>query len=132
YVGGAGLARGYHNGPALTATRFVPDVFGVAGGRLFKTGDVARWRADGELEFIGRVDGQVKVRGYRIELGEIESVLLRHEGVRAAAVITREEAGGEKRLVGYVVAEAEELSTANLREYLMERLPSYMVPSALV
>src|SRR6185503_12381881 len=133
YVGGAGLARGYHNGPALTATRFVPDRFSTeAGRRLFKTGDVARWRADGELEFIGRVDGQVKVRGYRIELGEIESVLLRHEGVSAAAVITREEAGGEKRLVGYVVAEAGELSTAGLREYLSERLPSYMVPSALV
>src|SRR6185369_11592085 len=91
-------------------------------------GDLAKWRADGELEFIGRVDEQVKVRGYRIELGEIESVLLGHGGVREAVVVARAEADGEKRLVGYVVADG----TAGLREYLAERLPSYMVPSALV
>src|SRR6185503_10336182 len=128
YIGGDSVARGYQRRAEQTAERFVPDSFsGRVGGRLYRTGDVGRWRADGELEFIGRVDQQVKVRGYRIELGEIEAALLGHGGVREAVVVTREE-----RLVGYVVSEAEELSTANLREYLMERLPGYMVPYALV
>ncbi|HVQ39350.1 MAG TPA: amino acid adenylation domain-containing protein, partial [Pyrinomonadaceae bacterium] len=138
YVGGAGLARAYHNRASLTASRFVPDRFGgIAGARLYRTGDLGRWRADGELEFLGRVDEQVKVRGYRIELGEIEAVLLRHEGVNAAVVVAREEAGGEKRLVGYVVLavnadEQTAVSVAGLREYLAERLPSYMVPALVL
>src|SRR6185503_11291970 len=128
YLGGAGMGRGYLGRAAETAEKFVPDSYsGRAGARLYRTGDLAKWRADGELEFIGRVDEQVKVRGYRIELGEIEAALLGHGGVREAVVVARED-----RLVGYVVAEADELNTAYVREYLIERLPSYMVPSALI
>jgi len=128
YIGGAGLAQGYLGRAELTAERFVPHPFSeVAGARLYRTGDLGRWRADGELEFLGRMDQQVKVRGYRIELGEIEAALLGHGGVREAVVVARDE-----RLVGYVVAEADELNVSGLREYLSERLPSYMVPGALV
>jgi amino acid adenylation domain-containing protein len=130
YAGGEGLARGYLNRPDLTATRFVPNPYStVPGARLYRTGDRGRYLPDGQLEFLGRVDQQVKLRGFRIELGEIEAVLGRHEAVRDAIVVAREERNGEKRLVAYVVGEAE---TGQLRNYLQERLPDYMVPSAWV
>jgi amino acid adenylation domain-containing protein len=137
HIGGAGVARGYLGRPALTSERFVPDPFGgQAGGRLYRTGDRARWRADGELEFLGRTDAQVKIRGIRIEPGEVESALLEHPGVREAAVVAREApsgAAGDRRLVGYVVAApGETLSPAAMREQLRARLPEHMVPSAVV
>src|SRR5215216_6090024 len=137
YLGGVGLARGYQQQPGLTAERFVPHPFApVAGARLYRTGDVVRHRRDGAIEFLGRVDHQVKLRGYRIELGEIESVLRQHEAVQEAVVVARG-AGAEQRLVGYVTAAARngvggrELSR-RLREYLQGRVPEYMVPAALM
>ncbi|MEW5925951.1 MAG: non-ribosomal peptide synthase/polyketide synthase [Gemmatimonadota bacterium] len=134
YIGGVGVVRGYLGRPDLTAERFVPDPHrGVAGARLYRTGDVGRRRADGEVEFLGRRDHQVKVRGYRVELGEIEAVLRTHAGVREAAVLLWEDAPGRQRLAAYVSARAgAELSRAELREHAAERLPEYMVPSAVV
>ncbi|HEV2736151.1 MAG TPA: condensation domain-containing protein, partial [Longimicrobiaceae bacterium] len=132
YLGGAALARGYLGRPGLTAERFVPDAFGgEAGGRLYRTGVRVRWRAVGELEFLGRVDAQVKVRGFRIEPGEIEARLAEHPGVREAVVVARAEADGEKRLVAYCVA-AEAVEPEALRAHLAERLPEHMVPAAYV
>ena len=128
-MSGVGLARGYLGSPGLTAERFLPDPFSKRpGARMYRTGDVVRWRSNGELEFIGRTDHQVKLRGFRIELGEIESAL-RQEGVRAVAVLAREDTPGDKRLVAYVVSD---VSAADLRTRLRERLPEYMVPSAFV
>ncbi|HEX8318268.1 amino acid adenylation domain-containing protein [Longimicrobium sp.] len=129
YVGGAGVTRGYAGRPALTAERFVPDAFGAAGGRLYRTGDRVRWSARGELEFLGRVDAQVKVRGFRIEPGEIEGVLRRSEGVSESVVVARDDVAGEKQLVAYVVGNVE---AGALREHLLRELPEYMVPSAVV
>ncbi|HEU0079427.1 MAG TPA: amino acid adenylation domain-containing protein, partial [Longimicrobiaceae bacterium] len=129
FLGGVQVGRGYLGRPELTAERFVPDAFGAPGERLYRTGDRARWTAEGEVEYLGRLDFQVKVRGFRIELGEIESALLSHAGVREAAVVVREDAPGGPRIVGYVVGEAD---TAELREHLLARLPGYMVPAALV
>src|ERR1051326_671305 len=134
YLSGAGLARGYHNQPALTADRFVPHPFSAEpGARLYRTGDLARYLPNGEIEFLGRVDEQVKLRGFRIELGEIETVLQQHAAVRAAQVIVREDVAQQKELVGYVVAqEIVTITSSELRQYLRERLPDYMVPSWLV
>ncbi|HEX6290904.1 MAG TPA: amino acid adenylation domain-containing protein, partial [Herpetosiphonaceae bacterium] len=142
YIGGDGLARDYHRRPDLTAARFVPDPFSQIGGaRLYRTGDLARYRSDGNIEFVGRIDGQVKLRGFRIELGEIETVLTQHPAVREAVVVVREESS-EKRLVAYVVEQQNKepetrnsaLATRNadLRAYLANYLPDYMVPSAFV
>ncbi|NBD14048.1 non-ribosomal peptide synthase/polyketide synthase, partial [Corallococcus silvisoli] len=134
YVGGAGVGRGYLGHPALTAERFVPDLFATEpGARLYRTGDRARWVEGGALEFLGRTDAQVKVRGFRIELEEVEAVLGAQPGVQAAAVAVREEASGVRRLVGYVVpAEGVSPDETALREGLRRRLPEHMVPSAFV
>ncbi|MBW4483046.1 MAG: amino acid adenylation domain-containing protein [Tildeniella torsiva UHER 1998/13D] len=129
YIGGAGLARGYLNRPELTTDRFMANPFGT--GKLYRTGDRVRYRPDGILEFLGRVDDQVKLRGYRIELGEIEAVLAQHPAVQQAVVVLREDQPGQKRLVAFVVlnrpTQAEEF-----QEFLAQRLPDYMVPSAFV
>jgi amino acid adenylation domain-containing protein len=137
YVGGAGLARGYLNQAELTAERFIPHPYSRAGGaRLYRTGDQGRYLVDGDVEYLGRLDQQVKIRGFRIETGEIEAVLSGHEAVREAVVMAREDVAGEKRLVGYVVAQGGaadgELKISELRNYLRERLPEYMVPSYFV
>jgi acyl-CoA synthetase (AMP-forming)/AMP-acid ligase II/acyl carrier protein len=130
YVGGAGVTRGYLGRPALTAERYVPDPFAKRpGARMYRTGDKVRWRGDGMLDFVARMDGQVKVRGFRIELGEIEAVLRRHERVAGCVVLVREDAPGEQRLVAYVVGSVE---AAELRAHLRESLPEYMVPQAFV
>ena len=134
HVGGHGLARGYIGQPALTAEKFIPNPFSLTeGSRLYSTGDLARYKPDGEIEFLGRIDEQVKVRGHRIEVGEIEAALISHPQVREAVVIAREEDKGEKRLVAYVVAsEQVRASVSELREYLKERVPEALVPSAIV
>ncbi|MCL5995880.1 MAG: amino acid adenylation domain-containing protein, partial [Chloroflexi bacterium] len=135
YIGGAGLARGYLYRPDLTTGRFIPDPFcQESGARLYKTGDLVRYLPDGNLEFLGRMDGQVKVRGFRIELGEIETVLGQHQTVRRAAVLAREFAPNDRRLVAYVVpAEPNRASLAGeWRAFLKSRLPDYMLPSAFV
>jgi amino acid adenylation domain-containing protein len=133
YIGGDGLARGYLNRAELTAERFLPHPFSTqTGARLYRTGDLVRYLPDGTLEFLGRIDTQVKVRGYRIELGEIEAVLLSHPAVRAAVVVAREEEAGDKRLVAYVVMEEASVAAGELRGYLKEKLPEYMLPSAFV
>jgi amino acid adenylation domain-containing protein len=132
HVGGAGLARGYLGRAALTAQRFVPDALsGLVGARLYRSGDLARWKADGTLEYLGRMDQQVKIRGFRIELGEIESVLLAQPGVAAAAVIVRGD-GEDATLAAYVVPAGEAPSAAVLRAALAKQLPEYMVPAAFV
>jgi amino acid adenylation domain-containing protein len=133
-IGGLGVARGYFGRPGLTAERFVPDPFStVPGSRLYRTGDRVRWRADGTLLFLGRVDRQVKIRGHRIEPGEIEAALAAHPAVHACAVVVLEDAPGEGRLVGYVVpVEPVAPSTRELRSFLKQRLPEYMVPATFL
>ncbi|MBR1271372.1 amino acid adenylation domain-containing protein, partial [Bradyrhizobium sp. AUGA SZCCT0222] len=130
YIGGEGLARGYWRRGALTAERFIPDPFGTPGARLYRTGDVARWRADGVIEYIGRSDHQVKIRGFRIELGEIEARLMEQAAVRAAVVVARE-VGAGRQLVGYVSGEAS-LDGLALKTALSSVLPDYMVPARIV
>ncbi|HKQ06310.1 MAG TPA: amino acid adenylation domain-containing protein, partial [Blastocatellia bacterium] len=134
YIGGAGVGRGYWGEAERTAWRFVPDGYsGEAGARLYRTGDVVKYSADGELEYLGRSDQQVKVRGYRVELGEIEAAVNEEAGVRASAVVVREEEGRGPQVVCYVVSEdGAEVSGKQLREGLSRRLPEYMVPSVFV
>ena len=134
YVGGAGVGRGYLGRPELTAERFVPDPFGhCAGARLYRTGDRVRYLRNGQLEFLGRIDQQVKIRGFRIELGEIQAALLEHPALSACAVIDREDHPGDKRLVAYIVVKQDSsITSADLREYLKERLPDYMMPAHFV
>ncbi|HEY0384440.1 MAG TPA: amino acid adenylation domain-containing protein, partial [Pyrinomonadaceae bacterium] len=135
HIGGVGLARGYYERAGLTAEKFIPDPFAAAtpGARLYKTGDIARYRPDGCIEFLGRADAQVKLRGFRIELGEIESVLSCHENVRDAVVLAREDTPGDKRLVAYLVAApGASISIADVRGFLQTRLPDYMLPAAYV
>jgi amino acid adenylation domain-containing protein len=152
YIGGTGLARGYHGQPGLTAEHFVPDPFSIVPGRrLYRTGDLARWQADGTIEYVGRVDDQVKIRGFRIELGEIEAVLQTHAAITAAVVVARDAgvgqaigpAGGsavgpdeafhDQRLVAYLVTEQHALPLHSaLRNFLHEKLPDYMVPALFV
>jgi amino acid adenylation domain-containing protein len=130
YIGGDGLARGYRNRAELNAEKFIPNPFGCEpGARLYKTGDVARCRADGNIECLWRIDNQVKVRGFRIELGEIESVLREHPAIRDVCVIVREDRPGDPRLVAYVVPAKEQLfSVKDLLSFVKEKLPSYMIP----
>ena len=133
-IGGIGLARGYHNRCALTAEKFVPNPFStVPGARLYKTGDLARYRGDGVIEYVGRIDYQVKLRGFRIELGEIEAQLRAHEQIQDAVVVVHEAQPGNKQLVGYVVpAAGSTLDLRAVKEALVEWLPGYMVPTQLV
>jgi amino acid adenylation domain-containing protein len=131
YIAGAGLARGYRKRGAMTAERFMPDPYREPGTRMYRTGDVARWREDGKIEYLGRTDQQVKVRGFRIELGEIEMVLSQHPAVREAVVIV---CGDEdKRLIAYLAPRHDQRTAlSELRQYLKQRLPEYMIPSGYV
>jgi aspartate racemase len=132
HIGGPGVARGYLNHPELTQAKFIADPFSQdSNARLYKTGDMVRYLPDGNIEFQGRIDFQVKIRGFRIELGEIEAVLEKHPGV-AQAVVTAREVNGEKRLTGYVVALPNAVTALELRRYLKDQLPDYMVPADFV
>ncbi len=134
HIGGDGLARGYLNRPDLTTEKFIPNPFGNdPQAKLYRSGDLARYLPDGNIEFLGRIDDQVKIRGYRIELGEIEAVLGQHRSVREAVVLVREDSPGDKRLVAYGVSAPGAVPTASeLRSFLQQKLPDYMVPSAFV
>ena len=134
FIGGAGITRGYHNQPALTAERFVPHPFSqTLGERLYRTGDMALLRADGQVEFLGRIDNQVKVRGFRVELGEIEAALTQHAVISEAVVLLREDLPGDKKLVAYLVSPSGDIpSVGELREFLSTSLPDYMIPALFV
>jgi len=133
YIGGVGLARGYLNDPGLTASRFIANPFGEPGSRLYRTGDVGRWCADGVLEYVGRSDSQIKMRGFRIELGEIEAALRKQPNIAQAVVVVRDEGMNTRQLIGYVVAdEGATLDALELRRALSSVLPAYMMPAAIV
>ncbi|MFE7812480.1 amino acid adenylation domain-containing protein [Streptomyces sp. NPDC057433] len=133
YLAGAGQARGYWNRAGLTAERFVADPFGAPGNRMYRTGDLVRWNPEGDIEFLGRVDNQIKLRGFRIELGAVEAVLSRHPDVAQTTVVVREDAAGERRLVAYVVPAGDEPAPAeDLLAHLRGSLPEYAVPSAVL
>ncbi|GAA0960523.1 amino acid adenylation domain-containing protein [Actinocorallia libanotica] len=133
YVAGEGLARGYHGRPDLTADRFVADPFGAPGSRMYRSGDLARWQPDGNLEYLGRADDQVKIRGFRIELGEIEAVLVKHARITDVAVVVREDRPGDRRLAAYVVTgDGEPVEASELRALAHHDLPDHMVPAAFV
>lgn len=133
-IGGAGVARGYLNRPDLTAEKFIPDAWSqIEGARIYRTGDLARWRPDGNIEFIGRVDDQVKIRGFRVELGGIESHLNKHPDIRETIVLARADAGKDKKLVAYYATENNvEISSSDLRDFLKQHMPDYMVPHVLM
>jgi acyl carrier protein len=133
-IGGVQVARGYLNRPELTAERFISDPFSKQRGRkLYRTGDLTRFRPDAGIEFLGRIDHQVKIRGYRIELGEIESALRQHSAISDVIVMAREDVPGDKRLIAYVVMKPDQkMKTSELQKHLLATLPDYMVPSAFV
>ena len=131
-ISGAGVARGYLNRPELTAEKFVPNPFGEPGSRMYRTGDLGRFLINGQIEYVGRLDFQVKLRGYRMELGEIEANLSRHESVKESLVTVREDSPGDKKLVAYYVPVGEKTTVSDLRDFLLERLPDYMVPAFFV
>jgi amino acid adenylation domain-containing protein len=132
YIGGNGLARGYHNRPDLTAEKFIPNIFSQKSqARLYKTGDLVRYLPDGNIEFLGRIDNQIKLRGFRIELGEIEALLSQNLAVSETVVVVREDIPGNKRLVAYIVANSI-LQTSEICNFLKDKLPNYMIPSAFV
>ncbi|MEW6734730.1 MAG: amino acid adenylation domain-containing protein, partial [Acidobacteriota bacterium] len=134
HIGGVGLARGYLNRPELTAEKFIPNPFSEeVGARLYKTGDLARYRVDGNIDFLGRIDDQVKIRGLRIELGEIETVMAQYPGITENVVVVRSDSNGDKQLVAYLVANSKDaLVVSDLHSFLKERLPEYMIPSTFV
>ena len=139
YIGGPGVARGYIGRPGLTAERFLPDPAGEPGSRMYRTGDLGRWLTDGSLEVAGRMDRQLKVRGYRVEPGEIETVLAGHPDIDQVSVVASSNHSGDARLVAYYTPTRAAAQTAlhhpraaSLRRYLLDRLPSYMVPAAFI
>ncbi|NJO27407.1 MAG: amino acid adenylation domain-containing protein [Richelia sp. SL_2_1] len=132
YIGGVGVARGYLNRPDLSAEKFIPNPFSTEATRLYKTGDLARYLPSGDIEYIGRIDNQVKVRGFRIELGEIEAVISQYPAVRETVVVVREDSANSQRIVAYVVPQEQTLVTHELRNFLESKLPNYIVPAAFV
>src|SRR5262249_15955038 len=133
YVGGAGLARGYLNRPGFTAERFIPNPFGLTRGeRFYRTGDLARYLEDGTIEYLGRIDAQVKVPGFRIELGDIEAAFRAQDGVAETVVLAHEQTGGDRTLVAYVVPSDSGLALDELRAAVKRRLPEYMAPARVV